>query len=92
MLRRTSSNYIRGLSGQLAPVKSYSLVTITVFEETMTMTQVDVDGLDNPERAKLLSVVDEFRALGISKDISLPQVSWPEWYFFLSFPCADAIV
>jgi len=36
---------------------------------------MDMDGLDNPERAKLLSVVDEFRAIGISKEISLPQVS-----------------
>lgn len=41
----------------------------------MTVLKMDVDGLDNPERAKLLSVVDEFRALGLSKEISLPQVS-----------------
>jgi hypothetical protein len=41
----------------------------------MTAMRVDVDGLDTPERAQLLSVVDEFRALGISKEISLPQVS-----------------
>jgi hypothetical protein len=41
----------------------------------MTFMKMDMDGLDNPERAKLLSVVDEFRAIGISKEISLPQVS-----------------
>jgi hypothetical protein len=36
---------------------------------------MDVDGLDNPERAQLLSVVDKFRTIGISKEISLPQVN-----------------
>lgn len=43
----------------------------------MMTTRLEVDGLDSPERAKLLSVVDEFRALGISKEIALPQVSHP---------------
>ena len=41
----------------------------------MTAITMDVDGLDNPERAQLLSVVDKFRTIGISKEISLPQVS-----------------
>jgi hypothetical protein len=42
----------------------------------MTAITMDVDGLDNPERAQLLSVVDKFRTIGISKEISLPQVSY----------------
>jgi hypothetical protein len=37
----------------------------------MTAMTTDVDGLDNPERAQLLSVVDKFRTIGISKEISL---------------------
>jgi len=41
----------------------------------MTAITMDVDGLDNPERAQLLRVVDKFRTIGISKEISLPQVS-----------------
>jgi hypothetical protein len=41
----------------------------------MTAITMDVDGLDNPDRAQLLSVVDKFRTIGISKEISLPQVS-----------------
>jgi hypothetical protein len=41
----------------------------------MTAITMDVDGLDNPERAQLLSVVDKFRTIGISKEISLPQAS-----------------
>ena len=59
----------------------YSLCKCTSHSQTpdnitaMTAMCMDVDGLDNPERAQLLSVVDEFRALGISKEISLPQVS-----------------
>lgn len=52
----------------IAKRKSTSSATV------MTAFAMDVDGLDNPERAKLLSVVDEFRAIGISKEISLPQV------------------
>lgn len=42
---------------------------------SMTAITMDVDGLDNPERAQLLSVVDKFRTIGISKEISLPQAS-----------------
>lgn len=42
----------------------------------MTAITMDVDGLDNPERAQLLSVVDKFRTIGISKEISLPQVNY----------------
>lgn len=34
-----------------------------------------IDELDSPEYARLLGVIDAFRALGISKEISLPQVS-----------------
>ena len=54
----------------------YSLCKCTSHSQTpdnitaMTAMCMDVDGLDNPERAQL-----EFRALGISKEISLPQVS-----------------
>ena len=35
-----------------------------------------VGGLNSPEYARLLGVVDSFRALGISKEISLPQVGF----------------
>ena len=34
-----------------------------------------MDELDNADRVRMLSVIDQFRAFGISKDISLPQVS-----------------
>jgi hypothetical protein len=44
----------------------------------MTATKIEdpvfVDGLDNPDYARLHGVIDAFRALGISKEISLPQV------------------
>jgi hypothetical protein len=33
-----------------------------------------LDGLDNPERIKLLAIIDKFRELGVSEDLSLPQV------------------
>lgn len=33
-----------------------------------------MDELDNADRARMLSIIDQFRAFGISKDISLPQV------------------
>jgi hypothetical protein len=42
----------------------------------MTADKAVVDGLNSPEYARLLGVVDSFRALGISKEISLPQVSF----------------
>jgi hypothetical protein len=32
------------------------------------------DGLDNEKRARLLGVIDQLRELGISEDVSLPQV------------------
>ena len=35
----------------------------------------EIDGLDNPERVRLLGIIDQFRELGVSEDISLPQVS-----------------
>ena len=44
---------------------------------SMNAITMGFDGLDNPERAQLLSVVDEFRSIGISKEIALPQVSNP---------------
>jgi hypothetical protein len=31
-------------------------------------------GMDSSERTRLLAVIDKFRELGISEDISLPQV------------------
>jgi hypothetical protein len=37
----------------------------------------EMDGLDNPERVRLLGIIDQFRELGVSEDISLPQVSSP---------------
>jgi len=37
----------------------------------------EMDGLDNPERVRLLGIIDQFRELGVSEDISLPQVSPP---------------
>ena len=33
-----------------------------------------LDGLDNPGRTKLLAIIDKFRELGVSEDLSLPQV------------------
>lgn len=33
------------------------------------------DGLDNEQRARLLGIIDQLRELGISENISLPQVS-----------------
>ena len=33
-----------------------------------------MDELDNADRARMLSIIDQFRAFGISKDTSLPQV------------------
>jgi hypothetical protein len=39
------------------------------------------DGLDNEKRIRLLGIIDRLRELGISENVSLPQVSeahWPE--------------
>ncbi|KAF2857272.1 P-loop containing nucleoside triphosphate hydrolase protein [Piedraia hortae CBS 480.64] len=36
--------------------------------------KVDVDGLDDEHRLKILGIVDHFRALGVNEDISLPQL------------------
>lgn len=33
--------------------------------------------LDNPERAKLLGLIDQFRASGVGEDVELPQVRIP---------------
>lgn len=35
------------------------------------------NGMDSSERTRLLAVIDKFRELGISEDISLPQVRLP---------------
>jgi hypothetical protein len=51
----------------------------------MTAMKINEAGLNDPARAKLLGVVDEFRALGISKEISLPQVSLPNAVLEYSF-------
>ena len=32
------------------------------------------DGLDNQKRVQLLEVIDHFRELGVSENVSLPQV------------------
>jgi GTP cyclohydrolase I len=33
-----------------------------------------VDDIDNPDRVKVLGIIDKFRELGVNEDISLPQV------------------
>lgn len=36
---------------------------------------LDIDhAFDHPERIKLLEVIDQFRELGLSEEVSLPQV------------------
>ena len=37
--------------------------------------KMNVDELDNADRLRVLGIIDQFRTLGISEDISLPQVS-----------------
>jgi hypothetical protein len=36
------------------------------------------DELENADRLRVLGIIDQFRTLGISEDISLPQVSIDE--------------
>jgi hypothetical protein len=33
-----------------------------------------VDGLDTEERVRVLEIIDKIRELGVSEDVSLPQV------------------
>lgn len=42
--------------------------------DTPVKSKTAIDDLDNADRARMLSVIDQFRAFGISKDISLPQI------------------
>jgi hypothetical protein len=42
-----------------------------------------VDQLDNERRVRILGVIDRLRELGVSENVSLPQVRWQlrYWYF-----------
>ena len=46
-------------------------------ETTMTRVMLApnaVEDIDNEDRVKLLSIIDQFRELGVNEDVSLPQV------------------
>lgn len=34
-----------------------------------------VHGFDSDDRVRLLSIIDQFRELGVNEDVSLPQAS-----------------
>lgn len=37
--------------------------------------KTSIEDMDMPERERVLSIIDQFRDLGVNEDISLPQVS-----------------
>lgn len=60
--------------------KAFDIYTaLSAFAANMAKRQaIDLttaDGLDNEQRARLLGIIDQLRELGISENISLPQVS-----------------
>jgi hypothetical protein len=38
------------------------------------LTLAAVDGLDNEKRVRILGIIDQIRELGVSENVSLPQV------------------
>lgn len=48
----------------------HDLETITIMSDVGILS-----GMENPQRLKLLGIVDQFRELGLSEDLSLPQVN-----------------
>jgi hypothetical protein len=48
-----------------------------------------VDQFDNERRVRILGVIDRLRELGVSENVSLPQVRWHLRYWYFSE--ADAV-